>query len=246
MQQNVALILCAAGKSSRFGKKTKKIFHKVSGQALFIKSVEPFLTHESIKQIIMTIDPTDEEKIEINHGAFCDFNGIRLVHGGSERCESVKNALAALKDDINLVAIHDAARCCLKRKWIDAVIDKAAQTGAAILAAPVTATLKHAENETINKTVDRRNMYEAQTPQVFRRDLIEAAYEKLDAHTDKQGISDDSMLVEMLGERVSIVTTDYSNLKITTPADIPIAEAILKAIAPKPQKPLGAFEEAQW
>ena len=246
MEQKIALILCAAGQSSRFGGKTKKIFHKVNGQALFIKSAEQFLTHDSVKQIIMTVDADDVEKLRINHGAFCDFNGIEIVHGGKERCESVKNALAVLKDDINVVAVHDAARCCIRRQWLDAVFDKATQTGAAMLAAPVTATLKRTEGDIITETVDRRGMFEAQTPQVFRRDMLEKAYEKLNTCSDIQAISDDSMLVEMLGEKVGIVKTDYSNLKVTVPGDVPIVEAILKAIAPKEQKPLGAFEEAQW
>ena len=246
MEQNVALIVCGAGQSSRFGKKTKKIFHKVGGSALFIKAMEPFLNHDSVRQIILTIDAADQEKLEINHGAFCDFNGIKVVHGGKERCESVNNALKALREDINLVAIHDAARCCVKRKWIDQVFDMAAQTGAAMLAAPVTATLKKVDNGIITGTVEREGMYEAQTPQVFRRDIIEKAYAQLDGHKDKAAVSDDSILVENIGEKVHIVETDYSNLKITVPGDIPIAEAVLKTLAPKKQAPLGAFEEAQW
>ena len=160
--------------------------------------------------------------------------------------ETVNKAIQLLKDDIELVAIHDAARCCVTAKWIDDVIKTAAKTGAAILACPVTATLKEVKDGVIVKTVDRTTFYEAQTPQVFEVSLLKKSREKADkANTEK--ITDDSQLVEALGHKVSIVETDSSNIKITYPADAAIAEAILKT-RPDPKKEgyIGPFYEAQW
>jgi len=142
--------------------------------------------------------------------------------------------------------VHDAVRCCLTKEWIDACFSKASQTGAAILASPVTATVKKVKDSTIVDTIDRSELFEAQTPQVFNADLLRRAYKNLE-NLDKSKISDDSQLVEKLGQKVSIVKTDSSNIKITRPSDIAIAEAILKSRPkPKPQGPIGPYVEAQW
>jgi len=137
-------------------------------------------------------------------------------------------------------------RCCLTKRWVDDCFAAAAKTGAAILACPVAATIKQAKDNTIIKTVDRTGLYEAQTPQVFKADLLKKAYENL-AKLDKSKISDDSQLVEALGEKVSIVETDHSNIKITRQSDIAIAEAILRSRPkPRPKGPTGPYIEAQW
>jgi 2-C-methyl-D-erythritol 4-phosphate cytidylyltransferase len=106
--------------------------------------------------------------------------------------------------------------------------------------------LKKVENDKIVGTVDRSGFYEAQTPQVFKKDLLKKAYANIDK-LDKSKISDDSQLVEALGQKVAIVETDSSNIKITTKADIAIAEAIIKSRPkPKPEGPIGPYGEAQW
>ena len=133
-------------------------------------------------------------------------------------------------------------------------IAEAAKTGAAILACPVIATLKEAKDKVIIQTVDRAGLYEAQTPQVFETSLLKKAYANL-KNLDKNKISvdstgsprDDAQLVEALGHEVSIVETDSSNIKITKPADVAIAEAILKSRPkPVPKGPIGPYIEAQW
>jgi 2-C-methyl-D-erythritol 4-phosphate cytidylyltransferase len=194
----------------------------------------------------MSIPAEDEEMFKITHGANLSFHGVKLCIGGAERFETVAKALELVQDDIDLVAIHDAVRCCLMDKWLDDVFKVADQTGAAMLACPVVATLKKVENGKIVETVDRTGLYEAQTPQVFKKDLLKKAYANL-SKLDKSKISDDSQLVEVLGHKVAIVETDSSNIKITTKADIAIAEAIIKSRPkPKPQGPAGAYYEAQW
>jgi len=251
---NIAVIICAAGSSKRFVKEQlhnleaakKKQFASVAGRPAFLRSIEFFAGRDNVKQIIMSIPAEDEEMFKITHGANLSFHGVKLCIGGAERFETVAKALELVQDDIDLVAIHDAVRCCLMDKWLDDVFKVADQTGAAMLACPIVATLKKVENGKIIETVDRKGLYEAQTPQVFKKDLLKKAYANL-SKLDKSKISDDSQLVESLGHKVAIVETDSSNIKITTKADIAIAEAIIKSRPkPKPQGPVGPYGDAQW
>ena len=246
MSKSVAAIICAAGASRRFGGKRKKPFVDVAGRAGFLRSVELFSDRDDVKQILLAISPEDEELVSVKWGANLKFFNVKICFGGDERFDTVSKALELIKDDIELVAVHDAVRCCVTKKWIDAVIAKAGETGAAILACPVVATIKEAKNNTIIRTVERTGLYEAQTPQVFKAELLERAYKTI-KDLDKSKISDDSQLVETLGEKVSIVETDSSNIKITRPNDIAIAEAILKSRPkPRPKGPTGPYVEAQW
>ena len=243
---NVAAIICAAGASKRFGGKRKKPFVDVDGRAAFLRSVEIFSDRSDVKQILLGISAEDEELVSIKWGPNLKFFNVKTFIGGAERFETVAKGLALLKEDINIVAVHDAARCCVTKDWVERVIVEARKTGAAILASPVTATIKKAADKVIIDTVDRSNLWEAQTPQVFEAKLLKRAYDNL-ASLDKSKISDDAQLVEALGEKVSIVETDFSNIKITRPSDVAIAEAILKS-RPKaaPKGPAGPYIEAQW
>ena len=249
---NVAAIICAAGPGKRFGGKRHKQFVDVAGRAAFLRCVELFSNREDVKQILLGIPQEDEEIVNIRWGANLSLFNVKVFIGGATRFETVNKAIQLLKDDIELVAIHDAARCCVMAKWIDDAIKAAAKTGAAILACPVSATLKEVKDGVIIKTVDRTMLYEAQTPQVFEVKLLKQSREKAEspkgadkANTDK--ITDDSQLVEALGHPVSIVQTDSSNIKITTTGDIAIAEAIIKSRAQeKPKGYVGPYGDAQW
>jgi 2-C-methyl-D-erythritol 4-phosphate cytidylyltransferase len=242
----VAAIICAAGPGTRFGGKRHKQFVDVASRAAFLRSVELFSNREDVKQILLAIPQEDEEIVNVRWGANLSLFNVKVLIGGATRFETVNKALSMLKDDIELVAIHDAARCCVMAKWIDDAIKTAAKTGAAILACPVTATLKEVKDGVIIRTVDRTVLYEAQTPQVFEVTLLKKAHEAADK-ANMEKISDDSLLVEALGHKVSIVETDSSNIKITHTADVAIAEAILKN-RPEPKKEgyVGPFYEAQW
>jgi 2-C-methyl-D-erythritol 4-phosphate cytidylyltransferase len=246
MSAKVAVIICAAGASKRFGGKRKKPFVDVEGRAVFLRSVEIFSSRDDVKQILLAIAPEDEELVNVKWGPNLKFFNVKICFGGAERFDTVQKGLELIKDDIELIAVHDAVRCCVKEEWIDKVIAEAAKTGAAILACPVVATLKEAKDNGIIQTVDRAGLYEAQTPQVFKAELLRKAYENL-KNLDRSKISDDSQLVEAIGEKVSIVETDSSNIKITRQSDIAIAEAILKSHPkPVPKGPIGPYFEAQW
>ena len=246
MSKNVAAIICAAGPGTRFGGKRKKQFVDVSGRAVLLRSVELFSNRDDVKQLLLGIDPDDEELVTVKWGPNLKFFSVKIFFGGKERFETVEKGLQLVQDDIDLIAVHDACRCCVTGELIDKVISAAGETGAAIPACPVSATIKQAKDNTIIKTVDRSMLYEAQTPQVFEAALLKKAYKNL-ANLDKTKISDDSQLVEALGEKVTIVETDSSNIKITRRCDIGIAETILKSRTKLARKgPAGPYIEAQW
>ena len=243
---NVAAIICAAGRAKRFGGKKRKPFADVGGRALFLRSIEVFSGRHDVRQVLLAILPEDDEWVQIKWGANLKFFNVQVCFGGEHRHETVQKALEQVKADIDLVAVHDAARCCVTPDLVDRIIASAAKHGAAIPACPVVGTLKQAENGRILRTVDRAGLYEAQTPQVFRTEMLKRAYRNL-RNLDASQISDDAQLVEALGEGVAIVESDASNMKVTYPSDIPIAEAILRSRpSPKPEGPIGPYIEAQW
>ncbi|MGD8499797.1 MAG: 2-C-methyl-D-erythritol 4-phosphate cytidylyltransferase, partial [Phycisphaerales bacterium] len=231
---------------SRFGGKRNKVFVDVAGRAVFLRSVELFDNRGDVKQILLGIAPDDEELLSVKWGPNLKFFNVKIFLGGAERFDTVRNGLELVKDNVDLVAVHDACRCCVTEKIIDATIVAAGKSGAALPACPVAATIKEAKDNTITQTIDRTGLYEAQTPQVFAADLLKKAYENLE-NVDRSKISDDSQLVEALGHEVTIVEADSSNIKITRQSDIAIAEAILKS-RPKlaPKGPIGPYIEAQW
>ena len=144
------------------------------------------------------------------------------------------------------MAIHDAARPCIAPDRIDAVFEEAVKSGAAILATPLVGTIKRvAGSGAIEETVSREGLYEAQTPQVFRKDLLLQAYGRLTS-SQRAEITDDAQVVELAGHAVTIVAGDASNIKITTKSDLTLAGAILKARPTRSVPRMGAFEEAQW
>jgi 2-C-methyl-D-erythritol 4-phosphate cytidylyltransferase len=246
MSQNVAAIICAAGTSRRFGGKRKKAFVDVAGRAVFLRSVELFSNRDDVKQVLLGIASEDQELVSVKWGPNLKFFNVKIFIGGSERFDTVIKGLELVNDDIDLIAVHDACRCCVTEEIIDSTIKAAARSGAAIPACPVTATIKQAKDNIIKKTVDRTGLYEAQTPQIFSTSLLKKAYKNLE-NLDKSKISDDSQLVEALNHKVAIVETDSSNIKITRQIDIAVAEAILKSRPKKiPEGPAGPYIEAQW
>ena len=233
-----AVILPAAGRSSRFrDPHYKKPFAVLGGRAVWLHSAERFLNRRDVKQVIVIVAEEDREEFGRKFGANLAIMGVDVCTGGKERTDSIQNALAKVRDDVDFIAVHDAARPCLAEKWIDQVFSSAETTGAAILAVPISATLKRstkgATGAVIAETVDRSGLWEAQTPQVFRRDLLNKAY----AARAGASPTDDAQLVERLGVPVTLVEGSPMNLKITTKDDLRLAEQILKVL-PKP-KPEG-------
>ncbi len=241
----VAVIIPAAGAGQRFGGTTKKPFAQLDSRPVFIRSLELFINRKDVCQTILAVSADDYDVVKEKYAANIMIMGIKLVKGGSERYESVKLALSEVCDEADLVCVHDAVRPCVLETWIDQVFAEAGKSGAAILAAPLNGTIKRvSEAGVIDETVPREGLYEAQTPQVFRKDLLQQAY---DAIEDGFQPTDDAQLVERLGHGVTIVPTDRRNLKITTPGDMTLAGVLVKQLSRKPKGPsLRAFEEAEW
>lgn len=230
-----AVILPAAGSSSRFGQpkadpltgaRSKKPFVELKGRPVWVRAAEVFANRDDVAQLLIVIAPDDMEFFKEKFQANLAFMAIEIVEGGAERMDSVRNALARVRSDIDFVAIHDAARPLIVGKWIDAVFAAAEKSGAAIPALPIASTVKRVSGESVQETVARDGLWTAQTPQVFRRELL------LEAFTRWQGgaATDESQMVEQTGHAVSVVRGWPLNIKITTQADFRMAESLVGAL----------------
>lgn len=226
------VILPAAGTSTRFDNREKKQFIELDGRPVWQRTVELFCTREDVCQILLVINPDDNEMVRRRYGANLAFMNVQLVDGGKERCLSVENALGKVIEEATHVAIHDAVRPCVTTQQIDAVFQAALAHGAAILATPLVHTLKKDQGtgRTL-ETLPRKDLWLAQTPQVFAKNIIQAAYQ---GRKNDFFPTDDSQMVESTGLPVRLVTCGLENLKITTAEDLRLADCILKS-RPKPK-----------
>ena len=247
----MSAIVVAAGSGERFGGNENKIFARVGDQPVFLMALQLFVNREDVCQTILVVSPSDIDQMKSKFGPNIGFMGVKLVEGGKERHDSVAKGLAALSDDAKLVCIHDAVRVCVAADWIDQVYHAAVKHGAAIPACPVTSTLKRVSPDgVITDTVPRDGLFMAQTPQIFRRDIIEQAYAawaegKINL-PDGIPLTDDAQLVSAAGHPVYVLDGDPRNIKITTKGDLTLASVISKALPQKPTTRRGVFEEAQW
>ncbi len=221
-----AVIIAAAGKSSRFGStqpREKKVFQDLRGRPVWLRSTEAFINREEVKQVLLLLSPEDVDWFKDRYKANLAFLDLDIVPGGVERVDSVQNALARVRADIDFVAIHDAARPVIAKEWITSVFNAAERSGAAILASPISSTIKRVDRGEIRETVPRANLWAAQTPQVFSRKLLLEAYAKR-SHLQA---TDDAQLVEQIGHAVTIVEGSPMNLKITSREDLRMADALI-------------------
>jgi 2-C-methyl-D-erythritol 4-phosphate cytidylyltransferase len=244
-----AVILPAAGSSTRFGDpKQKKIYAELDGRAVWLRAVEPFVNRDDVAQIILAIAAEDRELFERRYRANVAFMNIKVIEGGAHRSDTVARALEAVDETCEYVAVHDAARPCISGSLIEAVFQAAREHGAALLAAPVSETIKRAADGCFEcETVAREGLYLAQTPQAFKRRLLCAAYAQRARVAGE--ITDDCQLVEALGHRCAIVMSSALNIKITTPLDLKLAAAILPMLEkPRRETPAHPFEDerAMW
>jgi 2-C-methyl-D-erythritol 4-phosphate cytidylyltransferase len=224
---NIAIIP-AAGSGSRFGGQTPKQFIEIAGAPILTHTLSRFDACEEIGAIIVALRPEEIETFGRSLGAREFRKPIRLVGGGAERSDSILNALAAAQEfRPELVAVHDAVRPFVTPERISAVLRRAREVGAAILAGPATDTLKEVENGMIQRTIDRRRVWRAQTPQAFRYELLLRANEEARASNLPSALAtDDAFLVERLGLPVAVVEGSPNNIKITTPEDLVLAESL--------------------
>jgi len=214
----VALIL-AAGRGERLGADAPKALVELAGRPLLAWSIEVLQRVGSIERIVLALPPGVSAPA-----------GTVGVPGGSVRSESVRRALAAAGEGpaADLVLVHDAARPLLSAELVEEVLAAAGGDGvdAAIAAAPVTDTIKRAdEHSTVTETLERSTLWAVQTPQVFRRPALQAALDVPDEVLARA--TDDAWLIERAGGRVVIVAAGRENLKITTPLDLDLAEMLI-------------------
>ena len=225
MRASAAAVLVAAGPGTRLGAGVPKAFVELAGTPLVIHSLRALLSAPSIESVVVVVSPScleDARQLLDRHGPWrCN---PAVAPGGPERRDSVRNGLAAT-GSAELIAIHDAARPFVSREAVEAAVAAAALHGAAIVGTPAVDTVKRLHPDGwIESTLPRRQLWLAQTPQVFRADLIRAAHAQPSIADDA---TDDAMLAERLGTRVYVVPGNPENRKITTPEDLRWAEWVL-------------------
>ncbi len=224
---NVAAIVPAAGAGIRLKSKIQKPYINLGAKPILAWTLIALSKNKNIKEILVSVGKDKIDKAKKDIIKKYNIKKARLVIGGKERSDSVYNALKAVSKDIDYVLIHDGIRPFIANKLIETLLKEASRTGAAIAAVPVKPTLKFSgKNNFIRSTPLRKYFWEAQTPQVFRRALIEKAYKI--AMRKKIIATDDSMLVEKTGVKTKIVMGSYSNIKITTREDLELAKILLK------------------
>jgi len=216
-------IIVAAGSSKRVG--FDKLFSKLGDRSVLEHALAAFEEAESVGEIIVVCrDPTLVQDA-INRAGGRKIRAV--VRGGERRQDSVQAGLKELAENSEFVAVHDAARPLITPREIERVFSAARKHGAAVLAAPITDTLKFADaNQVVSGSIDRQNVFAMQTPQIFRRASLLEAYERIRGNS--LIVTDEVSAIEHAGGSIVIVPAQDHNLKITYAGDLPIAEFILK------------------
>src|SRR5438309_11609034 len=231
--RRVAAVIPAGGTGRRMEAAIPKQFLLLGDIPLLLHSLQVFERAASISQVILVVPKEERERTlsEIIE-RYSIKKVVKVVAGGATRQESVYHGLKETDPDAEVVVVHDAVRPFVTEDLIERSIEAAQKSGGAIVAIPMKDTPKQAgPDRQIQRTLDRTELWLAQTPQTFRRDLLLEAYEK--AAIERLQATDDAALVERLGHKVGIVAGTWENIKITTPEDLVIAEAILTARAGK-------------
>ena len=219
-------VVVAAGSARRM-EGIDKVLAALGGYPVLVHTLRAFQQCPLISEVVVVT----REDLLVEIADLCrDFaltKVTKVVKGGKERIHSVQAGLNEVREDAELIAIHDGARPLLPPDVLEEVLHRAAQTGAAAPAVPITDTVKRSENGLAVETVDRSTLFAVQTPQVFQADLIRAAVQK--ALEDGEVLTDDCAAVERLGMKVSLTRGSRENLKLTTPFDLVVGEAVLAA-----------------
>ncbi|MBI3895607.1 MAG: 2-C-methyl-D-erythritol 4-phosphate cytidylyltransferase [Acidobacteria bacterium] len=224
-ERKVAAILPAAGLGVRMGLHKKPLL-KLDDTPILVHTLRKFSTCQDITEIFIAAPPEDMAEIQTMLKREDLGKSVTAVPGGSHRQESVENCLRVVPPDTDLVAVHDAVRPFVSPALISAVIEEAAKTGAAILGVLSVDTVKQVERTRILGTLPRERIVLAQTPQVFRYDVLKRAFAKA-REEDFHG-TDEASLVEHLGEEITVVPGSERNIKITKPSDLDLARFYLE------------------
>ena len=226
MNSKVCSLIPAAGKGSRMAGSVKKPYLKLAEKPILAHTIQRFEQNTAVDAIFVIVDADDFNECQTTVLEPYPFTKVQaLVAGGKTRQMSVYNGIRALSADVDFVVVHDGVRPFVTDETIFACLAAADECGAAVAAVPVKDTIKVAdENRFIVETPVRERLWAVQTPQVFRKSLLEEAHQT--AHARQLAVTDDAALVEHLGFPVKLVKGSYANLKITTPEDLPVAEVL--------------------
>ena len=220
-QSRVGAIIVAAGTSSRMGQ-LDKVFAPLAGRPLLTHAIDVFEACLAISDIVVVLSDKNRKRGQELLEEYSWKKVLCVCEGGPRRQDSVRNGINRLRV-CDWLVIHDGARPCITADLIERGLKVAQETGAAIAAVPTKDTIKQVDSDLIiTSTPDRRTLWLAQTPQIFRSDIIERAYIRASGDA-----TDDAMLVERLGYPVKVYHGSYENVKVTTPEDLIVAEAIL-------------------
>jgi 2-C-methyl-D-erythritol 4-phosphate cytidylyltransferase len=222
----LSAIVVAAGKGNRFNKgRLSKVILNINLKPVIYYSLSSLDKHYEVDEIIVVASHINIKDIARIVKKYKLSKVKKIVLGGRRRQDSVLNGLNAIDKKSKFVLIHDGARPFLRKSLISSLVFSARKFNACVSAVPIKATIKKADsNLWVKKTIDRKGLWEIQTPQVFRKEILLKAYEK----SRGLEVTDDAMLVENLGVRVKLVMGSYSNIKLTTPEDLVIAELLAK------------------
>ena len=219
-----AAVLVMAGAGSRLAADVPKAFVPLGGKPMWRHAAETFASIASCRAIVFVAPPdrVDDVRATWRPDGRCL---ARFVAGGARRQDSVRLGLAAVPPDVAVVAIHDAARPFVDAATVETAVAEASRTGAALVAVPARDTIKRVSGGRVAETLDRSALWQAQTPQCFRLDLVRRAHEA--ALASGWEVTDDCALAERLGHAVAVVQGAAWNFKITDPDDLAAAEALL-------------------
>lgn len=223
---NVAIV-AAAGRSERMGGRNK-LFLPLMGMPILAHTLLALERCSSMEKIIVVVEGSDKKQFEEEIRARYSLGKILgVMEGGRERQDSVLNGLRALPRETTRVSIHDGARPLVTPDLILKAVEALEDYDGVVTAVPLKDTIKEVDSENlIRTTVERKDLWAAQTPQVFRPEILMKAHQK--ARMDGFYGTDDSVLLERLGYKVKVIMGSYENIKITTPEDLAVAEAILR------------------
>ncbi|MDR1612484.1 MAG: 2-C-methyl-D-erythritol 4-phosphate cytidylyltransferase [Planctomycetota bacterium] len=227
---DVSVVVPAAGESLRMGGDARKPFLAVMGEPIVVRTCRRLAETPGVFEIILVVHPDDLDSVQGEGWDALRAAGVELaVAGGRSRAESVWNGIQVVSARARIIAVHDAVRPFFPPDLARAVIGVARKRGGAIPVTPLTDTIKRVEGDVVVETPRRLGLMRVQTPQAFQSDLLIEAYEyAIRTGGLSEALTDDAQLVERLGREVAAVFGDELNIKITSPRDLRLAEALLK------------------
>lgn len=221
---HLSVILLAGGAGTRMHSAIPKQYHPLNGKLVVLHSLEVFLSIPEVDEIVIVCDL----EYESSFSPIFSNKNICFARPGIRRQDSVFSGLQTLNADVNqLVCIHDSARPVINANIVKSVAKAAEISHAAVVGVPIKSTIKVCDhNQFVTSTPDRASLWEVQTPQIIRKNLLEEAFDHV--HAKNLSVTDDVSMVELLGKPVQMVEGCYSNIKITTPEDMILIQELIK------------------